>query len=107
MSFLLTTTNPAKWVIFGFLIAFTLIEAVLDSINKGLEVKYLITLLKAFLFLFTAITLNASISLILVLILSMLLGFISDLLGNYLENKIILSYEIISLILFGIFLIAI
>lgn len=107
INFTLLLPTPNKWILFGCLIFFNIIEIILDSMNKALEIKYLIASLKAFIMIYLLFMLYQFNILIMLEIISIIILFFSNILGNVLKNKLILSFDLLSVVLFGIFLILI
>jgi len=100
--FLLLYNNYSKWIFIGIYLLFLVFEILLDSFDKLIELKYLLVGFKLTLILYLFVNYYSNIILLLG-ISSVILYFVSRLLGKILNNKIILSYDIISLIIFGIF----
>ena len=105
INFTLLLATPIKWIIFGGVIALTILEIIIDSCNKLIEIKYLLDLIKAFVFIFILIHLYAINGIVGMASLSITILYFSSLLGNLLNNKIILSFDLLSMTLFGLFLI--
>lgn len=105
INFILLLTTPIKWIIFGGTIIITILEIIIDSCNKFIEIKYLLDLIKAFVFLFILIHLYEINGIVGMEALSITILYFSSLLGNLLNNKIILSFDLLSMTLFGLFLI--
>ena len=93
-----------KWILLGFVLLFLIFEIILDSIGNGLEIKYLFSTIKLFLVIFLLINLTSNF-LLLLGIFSVLLFYFSNLLGEVLHNKLIMSFSIISLLIYGILII--
>ena len=79
MNFTLYLKNPYNWLLFSYLLVSLILETIIDSLEQGLELKYLLSGMKAFILIFTLLSIYNGIGL--------------------------LSFEIISLVIFGIFLI--
>mgnify|MGYP003571244211 CR=1 FL=1 len=105
INFTLLLATPIKWIIFGGVIALTILEIIIDSCNKLIEIKYLLDLIKAFIFIFILIHLYKINGIVGMASLSITILYFSSLLGNLLNNKIILSFDLLSMTLFGLFLI--
>ena len=105
VEFTLLLHTPFKWILFSILLLICILELLLDSINKLVEVKYLLSVIKIALFIFALIS-NYLFSFISIcILLAIFIEYISNLLGSILNNKTLLSFEIIAIILFGVFLI--
>lgn len=103
INFVLYLTGPMKWILFAYLITTTITEILLDSFDKLTELKYLLSAIKGFIGIFTILLLYNAGFLFMIGLLSILICYISPLLGNIIKNKIILSFDLLALILFGIF----
>lgn len=100
--FLLNYSGYSKWIILGIMILLLILEIIIDSFDKLIEIKYLFTSIKLVLLIFLFINFYTKYILLLG-ICSVVLYYVSRLVGRLLKNKIFLSYDIISLIMFGIF----
>ena len=100
--FTLNYDSFSKWILFGFICLFLILEILLDSFDNLIEIKYLFEGIKLSLIIYLFVCFYCNFVLLLG-ISSVVLFFFSRLLGKVLKNKIILSYDIISLIIFGIF----
>ena len=105
MNFTLYLKNPYNWLLFSYLLVSLILETIIDSLEQGLELKYLLSGMKAFILIFTLLSIYNGIGLLSLAFLAILICYICDLLGKILQNKLLLSFEIISLVIFGIFLI--
>ena len=105
--FTLLMKSPIQWVLFAGICTSLIAEILLDSFDQLTEIKYLLSAVKAFVFIFILLTLYPINFLFAMILGSTLLLYCSNLLGRILKNKIILSFEIISILLFGIFLMVI
>ena len=90
-----------KWILLGFVLLFLILEIILDSIGKCLEVKYLFSTIKLALCIFLLVYICNGF-LLLLGIFSITLFYFSNLLGEILKNKIIMSFSVLSILLFGI-----
>ncbi|MBR6949942.1 MAG: hypothetical protein IKH54_07155, partial [Bacilli bacterium] len=80
---------------------------IIDSLDKVIEIKYLLSASKVITLIFILLYLYP-ISVVLGLGIVSIIGFyINHLLGRLLQNKLILSFDLTSIIIFGIFLILI
>lgn len=100
--FLLKTESSIKWIIIGIIISILIIGVVFDSINKFKEIKYLLLFITYLVLIFTFYNIYRTNTLFYLLLLSIIIESSSNLLGNLLKNKTILSFEIISVVLYGI-----
>lgn len=99
----LLLNNPCKWILFSTICIITLLLIVFSSTNLFKIIRYLLSGILVFTNIFVLINLNINMSLEYITIISILLLYLSLLLGRTLNNKIVLSLDIVSLILFGIF----
>ena len=105
--FIMLLSHPIKWILLAAVITITVLEIIIDSIQKGLEIKYLLSGLLSSILIAIIIYLTNNIVLLWLSLTAIVLFYLSHVLGKILENKIILSFDLISMILFGIFLLLI
>ena len=107
INFCLLLRNSFKWILCGLLIFECILEIIIDSLDKVIEIKYLLSASKVITLIFILLYLYP-ISVVLGLGIVSIIGFyINHLLGRLLQNKLILSFDLTSIIIFGIFLILI
>ena len=100
--FILNYDSVAKWILFGLVLFSLVFEILFDSFDKLFEFKYLYSSIKLMIIVFLFISFYKDI-LLLIGIMACLIYYFSRLLGRVLKNKYILSFDYISLIIFGIF----
>ena len=105
VSFSLLLPNPYRWIVMGILCFIGVLEVLLDSIKKLVEGKFLLSAIKGILFISILIFLYPVNFIVELGLFSALLFYASNVLGKVLDNKIILSSEIIGIVLYGIFII--
>ncbi len=101
--FILLLDNNLKWVLFGLICAILISEILLDAFDKLTEIRYLLFAIVYFIVIFNILSLYTLDILVGMSILSLLIDYISNFLGRITNNKIILSFELISVIMFGLF----
>jgi len=107
INFCLLLPNNFKWIFFGLLIFECILEIIIDSLNKVIEIKYLLAAAKIITLIFILLALYP-LGIVLGLGIVSIVGFyINHLLGRILENKLILSFDLTTIVIFGIFLILI
>ena len=99
--------TPFKWILFSFVILLGILLVVINSINKQIEIKYVFETI--IILMVNIITLNiVGNNYLYYLMLSSNVSFIiSDIVGKITNNKILISFDIVSLILLGLFFILI
>lgn len=105
--FILLLDNNLKWVLFGFICVILISEILLDAFDKQTEIRYLLFAIVYFIVIFNILNLYSLDILVGMSILSLLIDYISNFLGRITNNKIILSFELISVIMFGLFFLTI
>ena len=103
--FVLLLTPSWKWILMGVLIGVGVLEIVIESLQKGIEMNYLLSgsrILLWFWVIYTLYTFNFN---VLLGTLAALILYFSQLFGNAFQNKMVLSFDMISVILFGLFII--
>ncbi len=102
---LLMLNNLFKWILFSFVIVLGILLIIINSINKQIEIKYVFETL--ILLMVNVITINiVGNNYLYYLMLGSNVSFIiSDIVGTITKNKILNSFDIISLILLGLFFI--
>lgn len=102
---LLYLNTPFKWILFSIIIILGIILIIINSINKQIEIKYVFETL--ILLMVNIITLNivGNNYLYYLMLSSNIFFIISDLVGQIIKNKILISFDIIALILLGLFFI--
>lgn len=102
---LLQLNTPFKWILFSFVIVIGILLIIINSINKQIEIKYVFETL--ILLMVNVITINiVGNNYLFYLMLGSNVSFIiSDIVGTITKNKILNSFDIISLILLGLFFI--
>ena len=105
--FVLQLTNSLKWIIFSCIILLMIFEVILDSINKLLEFKYLFYGLTLLIMILSIKSIYPENIIFMIGITSILIDGISNILGPTIKNNKVLSFDIISFIIFGIFLVLI
>ena len=93
-----------KWILLAFMLLFLVFEIILDSIGKIKELKYLLSGIKLFIVIFLLVNLSSNF-LLLLGIFATSLFYISNILGEVLQNKIIMSFSLLSVLIFGIIII--
>lgn len=94
-----------KWILFITVIVLSILFIIFTSINKLNIIRYILSGIIVFTTIFVLSYLKLNIGLKYISMISIILLYLIELLGNILKNKVVLSLDIISLILFGIFLI--
>ena len=105
--FIMLISHPIKWILLAMVLVFMIIEIVIDSIQKGIEIKYLLSGILASILIGIIDSMTSHIILLWLSSISIIIFYLSHLLGKVLENKIIISFDLLSIILFGIFLLLI
>ena len=102
--FVLLLTPSWKWIFMGVLIGVGVLEIVIEALQKALEMNYLLAGSKILLWywiIYTLYTFNFNVVLG---TLAALIAFFSHLIGMNFQNKLVLSFDMISVILFGLFI---
>lgn len=105
--FLMLLDTYLKWVMFSLVCTILITEILLDSFDKLTEIRYLLFAIIYFIVIFNILSIYSLDMLVGICVLSLLIDYTSNFLGRITNNKIILSFEIISVILFGLFFITI
>ena len=102
---ILNLETSFKWILFSLVIVLGILLIVISSVNKQIELKYVFEII--IILMINIITLNlVGNSYLYYLMFSSNMAFIiSDLVGTITKNKILVSFDIISLILLGLFFI--
>ena len=103
--FILNLTASWKWVLFACITGVGGLEIILESIQKGIEVNVLLGGIKLFLWIWILSNTYTFSFPVMLGVLSPVIGYFSSLLGKTLENKLVLSFDMIAVILFGLFII--
>lgn len=105
--FILFTSGVIKWVLFGLVCIFTIICIFLDIFNIFDIFKYVLYGLDAIL-LIIIILCNYSFNILVFMsLISIILFYIGNVFGKIIDNKLLLSTDILSLLLFNLFLLLI
>lgn len=105
--FIVLLKTPLKWVLLGAVIAFGMMAILLNAIEKGMELKYLLVATTLLILVFTVLYLYPFNIVVSFIIASILIGYCSHILGSISSPRFMGSFEILSMILFGLFLILI
>lgn len=100
--FILNYNSIGRWILLGLVLFLLIIEILLDSFDKLIEFKYLYSSIKLMIILFLFVSFYKDIILLLGTM-SVVIYYFSRLLGRVLKNKYVLSFDVISLLIFGIF----
>ena len=104
--FCLSSSIHIKWVLFGIVCFFTIFNIICSAFNSLSVVRWILQGIMIELFLYLILGFKSNI-VILIGCTSALLFYIGNIVGNNTNNKILLSSDIISLLLFGLFLLLI
>lgn len=101
--FCLSSSICIKWVLFGLVCFFTIFNMICSAFNSLNVVRWILQgiLIESFLYLILDFKSNI---VILIGCTSVLLFYIANIAGNATNNKLLLSSDIVSTILFGLFL---
>lgn len=103
--FVLTICGYSKWILFGFGLLLIIINILFSSFNILDEIKYLLFLFIIYIMSYSFISICGINFISIIGISSIVFLYITSILGKILKNKIILSFDLLSVLSFGLFLI--
>ena len=103
--FVLTICGYSKWILFGFGLLLIIINIFFSSFNILDEIKYLLFLFIIYIMSYSFISICGFNFISIIGISSIVFLYITSILGKILKNKIILSFDLLSVLSFGLFLI--
>lgn len=101
--FCLSSSIYIKWILFGLICSFTLFNMICSSFNSLNVVRWILQGIMIELFFYLILEFKSNF-IVLIGCTSVLLFYIGNIAGNTTNNKLLLSSDIISTILFGLFL---
>lgn len=105
--FLLLTTGVLKWILLGIICLFIVICIFFDIFNKFSLFKYILYGIETLILMYCILSIFSFNILIFMSVISIIIFYIGNVFGKINDNKILLSSDIISLLLFGLFLLLI
>ena len=101
--FCLSSSIYIKWILFGLICSFTLFNMICSSFNSLNVVRWILQGIMIELFFYLILEFKSNF-IVLIGCTSVLLFYIGNIAGNTTNNKLLLSSDVISTILFGLFL---
>ena len=105
--FLLLTTGVLKWIFLGVICLFIVISIFFDIFYKFSLFKYILYGIEALLLMYCILSIYNFNILVFMSVISIIVFYIGNVFGKVNNNKILLSSDIISLLLFNLFLLLI